>query len=777
MTTFRLETQRHRDTKTLRRAKKNPLIARLGVFVSLSLCVCVYAAAQDRGFLNQYCVTCHNERTKTAGLMLDKLDLERMGDNADTWEKVVVKLRTGMMPPSGARRPDRSMIDAFASSLETALDRAAAGKSNPGATALHRLNRTEYANAIRDLLALPIDATTLLPPDDSAEGFDNVADVLGVSPLLIQGYVSAATKISRLAVGNPKISADKVTYRIPRGLIQADHIEGLPLGTRGGMLIKHIFPLDGEYDFRIALSGVGVAQTSVGGDEELEITVNGERVYVVGRNSPRDIRLQMKAGPQSIGIAVLKKRNARGVDDLYDVYAATLGVSTVSITGPFNPDGPGDTPSRRRIFVCRPASAGDEPACAKQILRTLARRAFRQPVTDSDVAMETLLSFYQAGRAQGTFDTGIEHALARVLVDPRFLYRFEREPANLAAGESYRITDLELASRLSFFLWSSIPDDELLDIASQGKLMQPGMLERQVRRMLSDPRSEALAKNFGGQWLHLRDLNSAKPEADDFDENLRQSIRRETELLFESIVREDRSIVDLLNADYTFVDERLARHYGIPNIRGSHFRRVTLEKDDPRRGLLGKASFLLVTSAGNRTSPVSRGKWILENILGVSAPAVPASVPPLKENNERTDGKILSMRERMEEHRSNPGCASCHKIMDPIGFALENFDLTGKWRDMDEKTAVDASGDLVDGTKLNGPATLRQALLSRSDAFLTTATEKLLTYGLGRAVHYYDMPVVRSVIHDAARNDYRFSSIVLGIVKSAPFQMKVKQSS
>jgi len=709
--------------------------------------------------------------------MLDKLDVERVGDNADIWEKVVVKLRTGMMPPSGARRPDRSAIDAFASSLEAALDRAAAAKPNPGTTALHRLNRTEYANAIRDLLALPIDSTTLLPPDDSAEGFDNVADVLGVSPLLIQGYVSAATKISRLAVGNPEISPDKVTYRVPRGLIQADHIEGLPLGTRGGMLIKHIFPLDGEYDFRIGRSGVGVAQTSVGGDEELEITVNGERVYVVGRNSPRDIRLQMKAGPQSIGIAVLKRRNARGVDDLYDVYAATLGVSTVSITGPFNPDGPGDTPSRRRIFVCRPSGAGDELPCAKQVLRNLARHAFRQPVTDSDVAMETLLSFYQAGRAQGTFDTGIEQALARILVDPRFLYRFEREPANLAAGASYRISDLELASRLSFFLWSSIPDDELLDIASQGKLMQPGMLERQVRRMLSDQRSEALAKNFGGQWLHLRDLNSAKPESDDFDENLRQSIRRETELLFESIIREDRNIVDLLNADYTFVDERLARHYEIPNIRGSHFRRVTLEKDDPRRGLLGKASFLLVTSAGNRTSPVSRGKWILENILGVSAPAVPASVPPLKENNERTDGKVLSMRDRMEEHRSNPSCASCHKIMDPIGFALENFDLTGKWRDVDEKTAVDASGDLVDGTKLNGPATLRQALVSRSDAFLTTATEKLLTYGLGRAVHYYDMPVVRSVIRDASRNDYRFSSIVLGIVKSAPFQMKVKQSS
>jgi hypothetical protein len=391
--------------------------------------------------------------------------------------------------------------------------------------------------------------------------------------------------------------------------------------------------------------------------------------------------------------------------------------------------------------------------------------------------METLLGFYQTGRALGTFETGIEHALARILVDPRFLYRFEREPAGVPAGGAYRISDLELASRLSFFLWSSIPDDELLDVATQGKLSQPAVLERQVRRMLADPRAEALAKNFGGQWLYLRDLKNAKPEAEDFDENLRQSLRRETELLFESIVREDRSIIDLLNADYTFVDERLARHYGMPNIRGSQFRRVTLEKDDPRRGLLGKASFLLATSAANRTSPVSRGKWILENILGVSAPAVPASVPPLRENAERTDGKVLSMRERMEEHRANPSCAGCHKIMDPIGFALENFDLTGKWREVDERTPVNASGELVNGTKLNGPSTLRQALLSRSDAFVTTATEKLLTYALGRAVRYYDMPVIRSIIRDAARNDYRFSSLVLGIVNSSPFQMKVKQPS
>jgi hypothetical protein len=745
--------------------------------IVVCLCLCVSAYAQDRAFLDQYCITCHNERAKVGGLALDKLDLARPGDNAETWEKVLVKLRGGMMPPSGARRPERTAIDSFALNLEATIDREAAAKPNPGTTALHRLNRTEYANAIRDLLGLPIEATTLLPPDDSAEGFDNVADVLGVSPLLIQGYVAAAAKISRIAVGNPEISADKATYRVPRGLAQADHIEGLPLGTRGGMLIQHTFPVDGEYDFRIARSGVGVAQTGVGGDDEIEISVNGERVYLAGRNSPRDIRLALKAGPQSIGIAVLKKRNVRGVDDLYDVFSATLGVSNVSITGPFNASGPGDTVSRRRIFVCRPASASDESPCAKRILRSLARRAFRQPVSESDVTMETLMSFYETGRAQGTFDTGIEQALARILVDPRFLYRFEKEPANIASGASYRLSDLELASRLSFFLWSSIPDDELLDAASQGKLSQPAMLERQVRRMLTDPRADALAKNFGGQWLYLRDLKNAKPEADDFDENLRQSIRRETELMFENMVREDRSILDLLNADYTFVDERLARHYGIPNIRGSQFRRVTLEKDDPRRGLLGKASFLMVTSAANRTSPVSRGKWILENVLGVPAPAVPASVPPLKENGERTDGKVLSMRQRMEEHRSNPACASCHKIMDPIGFSLENFDLTGKWRDTDEKSPVNASGELVDGTKLDGPADLRQALVGRSDAFVTTATEKLLTYAVGRGVHYYDMPAVRSIIHDAARNDYRFSALVLGIVKSAPFQMKVKKSS
>lgn len=734
-------------------------------------------------FLQQYCIGCHNENAKVAGLMFDKLDIARAGDNAETWEKVIRKLRAGMMPPSGARHPDRKAVDDFISRLAAVIDRAAATKPNPGTTALHRLNRTEYANAIRDLLALPLDASSLLPPDDSSEGFDNVADVLNVSPLLIQGYVSAASKISRLAVGDPETSGEKITYRAPRGLSQTDHIEGLPLGTRGGMLIHHVFALDGEYDFRIARTGAGLGQASVGGDEEIEISVNGERVYLVDRNSPRDIRLQMKAGPQTIGIAIIRKRNARGVDDLYDVLATSLGVSTVAITGPFNPSGPGDTPSRRRIFVCRPSATGRvrrsdaELSCAKQILTTLARRAFRQPVNEADVAMETLLSFYQTGREQGDFEKGIQYALARILVDPRFLYRFEREPANLPAGSAYKLSDLEIASRLSFFLWSSIPDDELLALASQGKLTQPATLERQVRRMLSDPRSEALATNFGAQWLSLRDLKNAKPEAGDFDENLRQSLRRETEMLFNSIVQEDRSVVDLINADYTFVDERLARHYGIPNIRGSQFRRVALGPDDPRRGLLGKGSFLVTSSAANRTSPVSRGKWILENIYGVPAPAVPASVPPLKENSERTDGKVLSMRERMEEHRTNPACASCHKIMDPIGFALENFDLAGKWRDVDGKSRVDAAGELVDGTKLNGASSLRLALVDRSDAFVSTATQKLLTYALGRAVHYYDMPTVRSIMRDSARDNYRFSAIVLGIVKSTPFQMKVKKAS
>ncbi len=727
------------------------------------------AQTPERALLNQYCSGCHNEKLKTAGLTLDKMDVAHAGDNADVWEKVVRKLRAGMMPPSGAPRPDRAVIDAFTAKLETELDRAAAAKPNPGTTALHRLNRAEYARAIRDLLALDVDPATLLPADDSSEGFDNVAEALGVSPALLERYVAAAEKISRLAVGDSSIGATTTTYRAPGDLSQTDHIEGLALGTRGGILVRHTFPLDAEYTFKIRArpAGIGLAQSGFL-DEDLEITLDGERVKLVKAAGSVDLRLPIKAGPASFGVAFVRKGSA-GADDFWQVYANNSGVQSVAITGPLNPTGPGDAPSRRRIFLCHPASDRDETACARQILSTLARRAFRQPLSDAD--MEMLLGFYQAGRNKGNFDAGIEKALARVLFDPRFVFRFEREPANLPPGAIYRVSDLELASRLSFFLWSSIPDDELLNVASRGKLHDPAVLESQARRMLADPRAEALTTNFAGQWLYLRELKNARPEARGLNDNLRQSFRRETELFFESIVREDRNVLDLLNADYTFVDERLAWHYGILGVYGSQFRRVTLP-DDQRRGLLGQGSILLVTSVANRTSPVQRGKWILENLMGTPAPLPPPNVPPLDEN---TSGKhAASVRERMEDHRKNPVCAACHKIMDPIGFSLENFDLVGKWRASDGGEPIDASGQLVDGTKLDGPASLRQALLSRSDVFVSTLTEKLMTYGVGRGLKYYDMPAVRAIAREAARNDNRFSSLVLGIVKSAPFQMKMK---
>ena len=718
--------------------------------------------------INQYCVTCHNQRIKTAGLMLDTLDAAHVDQHPDVWEKVVRKVRAGMMPPSGAPRPNRATLDGFASTLETALDRASAAHPNPGAAGLHRLNRTEYANAIRDLLWLDVDASTLLPADDSSEGFDNVADALAVSPALLERYVAAASKISRAAVGDPLVSAATVTYRVPGDLSQREHIEGLPLGTRGGILIHHTFPVDAEYSFKIRARAAAIGLSSSGfQDEDLEITLNGERIKLV-KPGNADLKLPIKAGPQTIGVAFVKK-TPPGADDLWSIYASNSGVQSVAVTGPINPTGPGDSPSRKRIFVCQPASPSEELPCARNILSTLARRAFRAPTTNDD--LDLLLGFYQTGRKQGNFDSGIEQALARVLVDPRFVFRFEREPDNLPAGAAYRVSDLELASRLSFFLWSSIPDDELLNLAVAGKLHDPVVLEQQTRRMLADPRSDSLATNFAGQWLYLRELKNQRPEAKDFDENLRQSFRQETELFFGSIVREDRNVVDLLNADYTFVDERLARHYGIQNVHGSQFRRVTLAGEE-RRGLLGQGSILLVTSVATRTSPVARGKWILENLLGTAPPLPPPNVPPLKESAGQT--QPTSVRQRMEEHRTNPVCAACHKIMDPIGFSLENYDLTGKWRTTDGGIAIDASSQLVDGTKLDGPASLRQALLSRSDVFVQTLTEKLLTYGVGRALKYYDMPAVRAITREAARDDNRFSSLILGIVKSPPFQMRAK---
>jgi mono/diheme cytochrome c family protein len=751
------------------------------------------SAGQAQSVIDRYCATCHNPRVKAGGLALDALPVANAAHDPQTWEKVVRKLRTGMMPPSGAPRPDRATLDGLATIVESTLDRAAAAAPNPGAPALHRLNRTEYGNAIRDLLDLPIDAAKLLPGDDSSEGFDNQATVLSVSPALMEAYVTAAAKISRLAVGDPTISADFTTYTAPRGLSQAEHREGLPLGTRGGLAVQHIFPLDAEYELRIGRAGGGLfGLPPVGTDDSVEVTLNGERIRVIGRDARGPLRLKIPAGPQTIGVAIVRKANARGVDDLFSEHAASAGVTNLVINGPLNPTGPGDTPSRRKIFICTPGSGVQEDApafakatarsrrsspesdaseggCARSILAKLATRALRRPVAERDATIGMLMGFFESGRKLRDFDAGIQYALARLLVDPQFIYRFERAPATLRAGAVYRISDLELASRLSFFLWSSIPDEELIRVAASGKLHDPAVLEQQTRRMLADDRSRALISNLAGQWLLLRQLDDIAPGTKEFDGNLRYAFRRETELLFETIAREDRSILDLIDADYTFVDERLARHYGIPNIRGSRFRRVSLD-DGARRGLLGHGSLLTVTSAGNRTSPVKRGKWILENLLGAPVPQPP---PGVETNLVAPAGAApTSVRQRLERHRASPSCASCHAVMDPIGFSLENFDLIGEYRDEDGGVPVNATGKLADGTSLDGPATLRKALLDRREAVAATATEKLLTYALGRRVEYFDMPAVRAVVHGAARTDYRFSSLITGIVKSMPFQMK-----
>ena len=750
------------------------------------------SSADAKVVLDRYCVTCHNDRTKAGGLLLGGLDPARADRDPQTWEKVVRKLRTGMMPPSGAPRPERVALDRLAAQLEGTIDRAASARPNPGATALHRLNRAEYANAVRDLLDLPVDAASLLPGDDSSEGFDNIANVLSVSPALMQAYVSAAAGISRLAVGDMTTSAGLTTYAAPRSFSQAEHREGMPLGTRGGLLVQHVFPLDAEYEFRIGRSGAGFGLTAVGSDEALEITLNGERLRLFDRAVPRDLRLKIPAGPQTIGVAIIRQRNARGVDDLFSELATTAGVQSLGINGPFNPSGPGDTPSRRRIFVCAPplpsgqqrdpalnvpagpAKPFDETACARRILAALAARAYRRPIAESDQAVGVLMGFYESGRKLRGFETGIQYALARILVDPQFIFRFEREPANLADGAVYRVSDVELASRISFFIWSSSPDEELLKLAGAGRLSDPGVLEAQTRRLLADPRAQALIDNFAGQWLLLRQLESTSPSTKAFDGNLRYSFQRETELLFETIVREDRSVLDLIDANYTFVDERLARHYGIPNIRGSRFRRITVD-GDARRGLLGQGSLLTVTSVGNRTSPVKRGKWILENLLGAPVPLPPPGVEVNLEPSSGAGAESSSLRQRLERHRANPSCASCHAVMDPVGFSLENFDLIGAWRTVDGGAPVNPAGKLADGTELQGPASLRKALLGRQETVVATVTEKMLTYALGRRVEYFDMPAVRAVVAGSARDHYAFSSLVRGIVGSVPFQMKRKE--
>ena len=769
-------------------------------------------AAAHRGLVDQYCVTCHNERLKTGGLALDGLDVSRVAEDADVWEKVVRKLRAGVMPPSGRPRPAPAASDGFTAWLESELDRAAATGPNPGRTeAFHRVNRAEYRNVIRDLLAIDIDVASLLPPDDASYGFDNMAGVLRINESLMERYLSAARKISRAAVGSPLAAPLAETFRVADELPQYDRQEGLPFGTRGGTLVRYNVPQDADYEITIEFGCSKIETTncdSTGGfpdPHQLEIIVDGERVHLSTLEPRRRLtspggggaieespkvraRVPMKAGPREIGVTFLKLPDVEEADGIRTrfekpmflqpwvptslaIYQPTI--NKVTIGGPFEPRGAGDTPSRRAIFACRPTSPAEETACARTVLSKLARRAYRRPASDADV--QALLAFFKDGQSRKGFDGGIEMALRAVLVSPKFLFRVEADPARLTPGSNYRISDLDLASRLSFFLWSSIPDEALLDAAAQGRLKDPSVLEQQVRRMLADPRSEALTSNFAVQWLQLRKLDGVTPAEvlfQDFDEGLRRAFRRETELFFDSILREHRSVTDLLAADYTFVNERLARHYGIPNVKGGHFRRVTFGQDSARRGLLGEGSILTLTSHAVRTSPVFRGKWILENILGTPPPNPPANVPPLPDKAGAA-ARVLTMRERMGQHRANPVCSSCHSVIDPLGFALENFDPVGRWRTADETfKPVDASGSLPDGTRFENLDEFRRMLLRRPESFARTVTERLLTYSLGRGLEAYDMPTVRRIVRQAAGADYKLSSIILGIVKSTPFQMR-----
>ncbi len=783
--------------------------------------------AEHEATLARYCTSCHDDVERTADLSLKSLPLGDVGAHAVEWEKVVRKLRAGMMPPVGEPRPETEARLELASWLEGELDAAAAAAPNPGRTEpVHRLNRAEDRNAVRDLLALDVEVAELLPADEASYGFDNIAGVLKLSPTLLERYVAAADKVSRLAVGTPSPFVNIDWFRVPDDRSQEKRLPGLPFGTRGGTLVEYHFPADAEYVIAAELTRDLNEQVPMYAEEQqLEIAIDGERVALfslpavplvtpqAANNNPnapaisqivqrfqlsRDeraarnradadwrVRVPVSAGAHTVTATFLARTAA--LDEPARLpferpYPAGVNIPetrtgaylrAVEISGPYDTTGAGDTSSRQRIFACRPAAggaAGEAEACARDILRTLARRAYRRPVTDDDVA--PLLEFYRDGAAE-SFDSGIQLALKRLLVSPEFLFRVEQEPAGVEPGSVYAVSDLTLASRLSFFLWSSIPDDELLAVAERGELRDSQVLERQVRRMLADPRATAFVENFAGQWLYLRNLDAVVPVQSvfpDFDDTLRQGLRRETELFFASIVQEDRSALDLLRADYTFVNERVARHYGLPNVKGTHFRRVTLPADSPRRGLLGHGSILTVTSYPDRTSPVVRGKWILENLLGVPPPPPPADVPDLEETSD--GGGTLSIRERLAAHRANPSCASCHALMDPLGFALENFNAVGVWRTIDDTgRGIDASGTLPDSTAFTGVEEFRAAL-ENSDLFVMTLAEKLLTYGLGRGVEAYDQPAIRAIVRDAAASDYRFSALIAGIVSSAPFQMR-----
>jgi mono/diheme cytochrome c family protein len=764
------------------------------------------------GLVNKYCVACHNQRLKTAGLELDKADTQHVSNSAETWEKVIVKLRSRSMPPPGIPRPDNATYDAVAGWLETELDHAAAVHVNPGRPAnLHRLNRTEYANAVHDLIGIEVDPATMLPPDEQAYGFDTNADALLMQPALLGRYLSAAAKIARLAIGDPTIppaferygalkdNSNEQTY-----LWQTDRLgEDFPLGSRGGIAARHYFPLDGEYVIKLRLQrtnqgiirglnvanqieirvdGTRVGQFKIGGAPELVAATRRLSADVLTKaEEGLQVRIPVKAGMRSVVATILKSDDAEpeglGPDLIpiwsreTDLPTTPVAISSLLIGGPYQPQVPEATESRRLIYVCHPASSQDEAPCARQILSTLARRAYRRPVTNDDV--QALFAFYSRARTAGNFDSGIRAALERVLVSPDFLYRIEFDPAKTAPGEVYRIPDVELASRLSFFLWSSIPDDQLLNLAIQGKLHDPAVLEQQVRRMLASPRARAsLLQNFFEEWLQTRNVWLLKPENTKFpwfDDNLRIAFVKETEMFLDAQLKEDHSVVDLLTSNQTFLNEELARHYGIPGIYGSFFRRVTLT-DNNRFGLLGKASVLAVTSYSTRTSPTIRGKWLLENILAAPVPAPPPNVPALEASDNHA--KPLSVRQMLEMHRKNPVCASCHARMDPLGFSLENFDALGKWRTADAGRPIDASGVLLDGTKVEGPAALRHALVAQKEQFVRSVTEKMLTYALGRGLEYYDAPAVRGIVRTAAADDYRWSSVILGIVKSAPFQMR-----
>ena len=774
------------------------------------------AASQYRAVLNRYCVTCHNERLKTADLLLDHADVEHPEAVPEVWEKVARKLGARAMPPQGMPRPEEATYAGFQEYLETSLDAAAAASPNPGSPSEHRLNRSEYANAIRDLLGLEVDTAAMLPPDEQYFGFDNNGSVLTVSPLLMERYLLTAGKISRLAVGNPAVGPAAEEYKVSESLMQdARQSEELPLGSRGGTAIRHNFPADGEYVVRIRLhrnrDGFirGVIDRHM-----LDIRLDGSRIKLFpvggerkGRSAPLftrtdpdyrgdpeqlendwsgdaalETRFQAKAGERLLGVAFLRQTTqVEGVQmgemllrDRERYRGGEPGVESVTIIGPFNTSGLGETISRQKIFVCQPSSSQDEPACAKRIIANLARHAYRRPATDAEI--QDLLGLYNTGRKESGFEGGVEMALQRILSGPEFLFRVEHDPAGIAPKTGYRISDFDLASRLSFFIWSSIPDDELLDLAEKGKLRDREVLTQQVRRMLADPRSNALVENFAGQWLAMRNIRLVSPDQrvyPDFDDELRTAFRKETELFFQAMVREYHPVMDLLTADFTFVNERLARHYGIPNVYGSGFRRVTL-KDEARKGLLGQGTILTATSRVNRTSPVLRGKWVLDNLLGVPPPPPPANVVAQLIDKGK-DGRILTMREQMDAHRNNPACSGCHSLMDPIGFSLDNFNGVGQWRAADAGTPLDTSGVLFDGTKFDGPLEFRKILVDRERLVAHTVASKLLTYALGRGLESYDQPAVRGILRESASRNYRWSSLILAIANSTPFQVRRSQ--